>query len=62
MSLLKNMVGVRTEPPCTPEIRLYNVRVYEKGMKYFERKNLQLFYKSPPHGAAAQREPGPPHS
>jgi hypothetical protein len=37
------MIGVSTEPPCMPEIRLYNV--YEKGRKYLERKNPLLFYK-----------------
>jgi hypothetical protein len=37
------MVGVSTEPLCMPEIRLCNV--YEKGRKYLERKNPQLFYK-----------------
>jgi len=42
MSLPKNMVGVSTEPPCIPEIRLYNV--YEKGRKYLKEKNPQLFY------------------
>jgi hypothetical protein len=37
------MVDVSTEPPCRPEIRLYNV--YEKGRKYWERKTPQFVYK-----------------
>jgi len=43
MSLPKNRVDVSIEPPRMPDIRLYTV--YEKGRKYLERKNPQLFYK-----------------
>jgi len=41
MTLTKNMVGVSTEPPCMPEIRLCNV--YEKGRKYLENKTHSYF-------------------